>query len=655
MKKQHINKTILVVIILTFSSIVVLSQDKKAAPSMVKREAIPNTAILIDSARFNIERNPQKSFGYIEEALTNSLSYNDYHAEGLSYQVLGMINYQINQFDLAGNYYEKAILIFKRENKAQDLYQTYIEYSKSLAKSNKTEESIELLEKSLKYFEETGIKSKEAEIKNLLADMYSLSGKPDKALTLYKDVLDKEEQKQDTVNVIEVQQKIAEVYLNSNKNDEALSSYDQSVELARELDDKALLSNSLENKGKALRRTKKYNEELEVRKELLDISQSSSNIPAQTQTNLDIADIYMEMNNEEKAEEHILAGFELSERSGNLVQKGEALKKLSTVYDKKKDYNKALETYKNYVATVDKIHAQQKEEIQKSVDLYANLNRKLERLDMLEKDMELNRRSMDVMRQEQVLYDRELKVQRAVSYSLFVVLIALTIATFLMYRSAMNKRKANQLLALKSLRSQMNPHFIYNSLNSINNYIAKNNERAANKYLSSFSRLMRAVMDNSKHDFVPLSSELEILRLYLELENSRFPEKFDYKLEVKQNLDPDFYTIPPMLIQPFVENAIWHGLRYKEEKGYLHVVLDSEGDKLKIVIKDNGIGRKKSSELKTKYQKEHKSAGIKNIDNRLNIIHNVFKLKLDIKIEDLDNNTGEGTLVTILIPNSHNS
>ena len=114
----------------------------------------------------------------------------------------------------------------------------------------------------------------------------------------------------------------------------------------------------------------------------------------------------------------------------------------------------------------------------------------------------------------------------------------------------------------------MNPHFIFNALNSVNGYIAKNDERKANRYLSDFSILMRAVLENSEKDFIPLNKEIELLQLYLKLEHSRFSDKFSYDIQIDSQVKITEFNIPPMLLQPYVENAIWHGLRYKEEIGF---------------------------------------------------------------------------------------
>ena len=193
----------------------------------------------------------------------------------------------------------------------------------------------------------------------------------------------------------------------------------------------------------------------------------------------------------------------------------------------------------------------------------------------------------------------------------------------------------------------MNPHFIFNALNSVNNYIAKNDERSANRFLSEFSVLMRSVLENSEEDFIPLSKELELLELYVKLEHSRFSDKFDYEIEVDQQVDVEAFQIPPMLLQPYIENAIWHGLRYKEEKGFLKIALKQlTPNVLEISIADNGIGRKKSAELKTQNQKKQKSKGMGNIKKRIQILNDMYKNKVDVSITNL-NEDQTGTKVIL--------
>jgi LytS/YehU family sensor histidine kinase len=199
------------------------------------------------------------------------------------------------------------------------------------------------------------------------------------------------------------------------------------------------------------------------------------------------------------------------------------------------------------------------------------------------------------------------------------------------------------------MRSQMNPHFIFNALNSVNSFIAVNDERNANRYLSEFSVLMRSVLENSDEDFIPLTKEVELLELYVKLEHNRFKDKFDYKIKVDENINLEQFSIPPMLLQPYIENAIWHGLRYKKEKGNLEISINQKNNEtLLISIIDDGIGRKKSQELKTNNQLKQKSKGMNNIKNRIAILNDMYKDRVSVVVADVLEN-GEGTKVTLLL------
>ncbi|MEL7531638.1 MAG: histidine kinase [Bacteroidota bacterium] len=250
----------------------------------------------------------------------------------------------------------------------------------------------------------------------------------------------------------------------------------------------------------------------------------------------------------------------------------------------------------------------------------------------------------------------ELRRQKFISLFLGLILLVLLGSGFVVLRSYRSRQRAHQRLALKSLRSQMNPHFIFNSLNSVNSYIAKNDPRAANKYLSEFARLMRGVLENSEQEFIPLQTEVQILELYLGLEHLRFQDRFEYEFTVSPDLDRDSILIPPMLVQPYIENAVWHGLRYKKEKGKLSVSIFPQEEALIIEICDNGIGRKRSAELKTHNQNQQRSTGLKNTAARLDLINTLYNQQLKINIADLDSKaTDVGTRVEIKLMLSENS
>ncbi len=207
-------------------------------------------------------------------------------------------------------------------------------------------------------------------------------------------------------------------------------------------------------------------------------------------------------------------------------------------------------------------------------------------------------------------------------------------------------------LEMQALRAQMNPHFIFNSLNSINRFILQNNKTQASEYLTKFSRLIRLILQNSQSSLIPLESELEALQLYLELEAVRFNHHFEFKIVMEDDLDVSVLKVPPLIIQPYAENAIWHGLMHKEEKGHLQIELYEEKDMLCCKIADDGVGRKKAAELKSKSASTHKSMGMQITANRIAMLQKENLSATQIKITDLilPDGTAGGTEVLLKIP-----
>ncbi len=208
-------------------------------------------------------------------------------------------------------------------------------------------------------------------------------------------------------------------------------------------------------------------------------------------------------------------------------------------------------------------------------------------------------------------------------------------------------------IEMKALRAQMNPHFIFNSLNSINKYILKNDHVNASRYLTRFAKLIRLILDNSNSKEVALSSELEALKLYIDMEMLRFTNKFTYQVFVDENVSADTLQVPPLIIQPYVENAIWHGLLHKESSGWLAIsVMKSNDNMLQCTIEDNGIGRKKAKEMKSKSANANKSLGMKLTQERISMLNQHTSLNASIQIIDLADSNGEptGTKVILKIP-----
>jgi hypothetical protein len=232
-----------------------------------------------------------------------------------------------------------------------------------------------------------------------------------------------------------------------------------------------------------------------------------------------------------------------------------------------------------------------------------------------------------------------------------VVLIAV-VAVFIFYMFRLREQQKNLLLQQKLLRSQMNPHFLFNSLVSIQNFILNEEPAKAGKYLSKFSKLVRNILDSSFEEYTSLEEEISTIENYLELQKVRYSDKFDYSIDIEPDMDTENRMIPPMLAQPFIENAIEHGIKHKEGKGRIDIRLRRLGDWAIFEVKDDGVGRSKAQEILLKQDKDHKSLATALTRERIAALNRWSKKKIALEIIDLKNSLGEaaGTKVIFRIP-----
>jgi len=245
---------------------------------------------------------------------------------------------------------------------------------------------------------------------------------------------------------------------------------------------------------------------------------------------------------------------------------------------------------------------------------------------------------------------------RELWFLLLVGLLLAGIVTFAIIQRAKRVRNKYNVrvldLELKALRSQMNPHFIFNSINSIQYYILNKNPKTAYSYLSKFSTLMRLILNNSIVDFITLKEEVEALNIYLDLEKMRLEDELDYTIEISDDLVLSETLIPSMIVQPYVENAILHGLAPKEIDRKLHISMKKKENQVYCVIEDNGIGRAKAKELNASRTRKHDSAGMTVTKGRLELLNRANFDNLSVSIKDLLNADGvaKGTKIEIYIP-----
>lgn len=602
-----------------------------------KQSKVHSFESIIDSALFYKKISAEKSIQFITESIPKSNSVKQ-NAE--AFEVLADVYMHWKQYDLAVTNYRISI---KNVN-SKDVQ---LKLAKAFYHNKNYQESLALYN-SLK---SPDLSNWQNVIRNEgLGDVYVAIKQNTKAETAYKKGLEVAEVNNIKRKVTDLNSKLGQVYTSEGKKRKAEVLLENSVALAaqenktREVEQKIKFADFQNEK-------RSYSEEIKMRKDIINdidiiekdsIISNESSLTKQKQ-NYKIGNAYFLQKEYNEAIPYLEKSIEEADVKEDLIVKKDATKKLTDAYVESGNFTKAKKIFEEYVKTVDQLYIKKEQEISQAARFNKSIAEKQNRITTLETDRKLTLSQV-------ALSEEKNKRQQLIIYSLIGGLFLLALTAYLMYKYIKQQKLANNLLALKSLRSQMNPHFIFNALNSVNSFIATNDERTANKYLSDFSKLMRAVLENSEEDFIPLQKEIELIQLYTKLEHFRFKDKFEYQINVDKNIDIEAYKIPPMLLQPYIENAVWHGLRYKKEMGLLDIsITKKQIGVITITIADNGIGRKKSKQLKTENQQKHNSKGLGNIKKRVSILNQMYKDKVDVFIDDNSTEGDVGTKVVVTI------
>ncbi|MDP2159980.1 MAG: histidine kinase, partial [Flavobacterium sp.] len=365
---------------------------------------------------------------------------------------------------------------------------------------------------------------------------------------------------------------------------------------------------------------------IEITKNTITEAEKLGSVSQQIEQQQTLADLYFKNKNQEDAIVLLEETYDLALKNGRTFDAKKAMLALSDYYRQQGNQSKAIELYDKFLNDFDRM-------IQADSSLVDS------------KIFQVTEEKIKQLEKERALKDELITKKNKFNYVLIGSVILMLILLGLIAKALFSIKTKNKKIALQSLRREMNPHFIFNSLNSVNQFIAQNNELEANKYLTSYSNLMRNMMETSNKDFISLSNELEQIKKYLDLEHLRFQDKFVYEIVVDEKLDTDAILVPNMLIQPHLENAIWHGLRYRETIGKLKVTFAEENQLIKVSIEDDGIGVEKSRELKTQNQKVHESRGLNNVEERINLLNDLYHQQISYTISSVTD--GNGTLVTL--------
>lgn len=444
-----------------------------------------------------------------------------------------------------------------------------------------------------------------------------------------------------------------------NVLNQALQYNNQSFQLASEMNNTDFLATSYKNYGDIYFKKK----ELEKAKSnYLQSEQLFTKVKSDLHLNkvqVKLASIYLSQNQLSKAKEYGLNAFRLSQKTKFPSDKRDAAAILSQIFFKEKDFQNAYQ-YKTIAADIsEKIYYDESKDIAlKATYQYEN---------------EKKEAAIKALHQKNKIAELESKKKTTTLYLVILFFTGIATTSYVLFSRYKEKKKneilqnqlaeTEKLLAaekkvteseLKALKSQMNPHFIFNALNSIQMQFMYGDKLTANEQLNNFTYLTRQILEVSGKKSITISDEVEILTKYLQLEQLRFKKDFTFSVTVSNDIDEDYHKIPPMLIQPIVENSIKHGLLHQkgDKKVSVHFAIDTEETHLICTVIDNGIGREKSAEIKAKNHTTHNSFSTQAIEQRLELLNDQLQLTDLISYSDLISNENEviGTKVVIKIP-----
>ena len=538
-------------------------------------------------------------------------------------------------------------LIAGQEEKDQRLYDDLASIYGSIgvvfSEQNNYSRALEYYFKSLTIYQETDQDYIVAILYNNMGIVYKSLKEYDRALEYFKKALTLQEDLEDYESVAITITNIGNIHLVRGNNAEALSYYKKAEETLQKYDNKRALGELYNSYGNYYIKENNTVKAEEYYKKALDIFNKIGEKYGASASLGYLGDLYADKGDKKQALQYLNQAVAYAAEIDVQEQVRDSEKKISELYEKSGEYKDALAHYKNYITAKDSIN--NAEHIKNMVREEMNYEMEMREA---EQKTEAEKR--------EAIYNEQDKRHRQQMLFAGIALVLLFIIAFVFYNRLQLKKTLTLQRDLaeyeqKALHLQMNPHFVFNCLGSISSFIVQNGKDSAIKYLSKFSKLMRLTLEYSKESLIPIDKEIEGLQNYLELEQLRFNQMFDFSISKDPNIEDDM-AIPPLLLQPFVENAIIHGIIPKKEKGFITIDFKLESDKMICTVTDDGIGFSKSKKMKENSVTVHKSMALEITRKRLEVIQAFTSKTSQVEISELLNTKGEitGTKIILNLP-----
>lgn len=568
------------------------------------------------------------------------------------YRLLGFVTYEeFGDYPLSINFYDTAIQIMDKEG-VEDvtlLGGVYLNKGMTYEKMGRQDSVYSNFLKAFEVFEQAADTLGLVQSANNLANYYHKTGDITKAVTYFQQALRYGENVLNTGQKASISINLSNLHIRTNNHSKAARVYEELLSLIPEINSVDLKATIYHNYGALLSMMSRFEESVEMlhRGRVLRktggmeddltasyynlgmafedwgkpdsqlfyydkcrvLAQKTSNQHSLYMANNALFKTFRAGGNKQKALYHILKANEIALQSKDLKQIYQSHGEIAGFYNELGNHKKAYDYHVLYTTHKDSFLDEQ------SQNKIAELNTKFE--------TERKEREIEILTQENALRDLRIQNQetemlrKAEQNKLFIttaVMIVLMLIIFgILYRQRFKALYLAKITSneLKALRAQMNPHFIFNALSSVQFYISENQKEKAGYYLSSFSKLTRRILSQSENERISLADEIETLNLFLELECVRMKNGFDYEVTIDNRIDPDNTEIPSMLIQPLAENAVWHGVSNAREKGKIKIHFSRKNEELRISVTDNGRG------LDNEKTDKPKSRGIKITQDRI--------------------------------------
>ncbi len=563
----------------------------------------------------------------------------------MAYNITGMDYTSVGYYDSAVPYLDSALSIFKKIKDTTGI--VFVQNNLAVLKmhTGNYEAALSLYQQNLSFAEGKQDYENMLLACNNMGITYFDWNKYDRALHYYKKALDilnklgEEERKGSVYN------NIGEVYRKMNNSDTAQYYFKKSYSIHKKYNKQHSLLVTITSMGDIYFDKALYPEAYNRYRDALSISKK---IPDDFNTSLitiKIGQVLNRLKRYEEAKMYLLQGLKLSQKlkiKSNILNAYKGLMENGFLTH---DPNLIYTYHQKFMALNDSVFND------KNMKAINEMEAKFKTAQ--------KEREIAVLTADKKAKELEIQLQRNQKYFIIIGVLVLLFAAYLLFnryrirqmRIKTNLEKARITTEQRLLRSQMNPHFIFNSLNSIGSFIGSNNMAEAQNYLTKFAKLMRHILENSRKQDIPLEDELQALQLNLELEKLRFENRFDFEISVDDTIDAENTYISPMLIQPFIENSIKHGFKNKQDKGFIKLSFSKSGNLIVCEIEDNGIGRDKSEQLKRKSKTKHKSLGTQVTSERFETLRSVNN-EAGFTIIDLKDERGNavGTKVIVKIP-----